>query len=114
MVTMSKAKRMGKTHSVSKGGHKAAKKAREAKLLAKFAKRREAGKTYEYKSVEEVLGSNAPKREIIQEKNKRAKKNANSGNKTEYDKWKSVQRKQDNRLAEVAEAEKEGRAQKKS
>lgn len=114
MVTMSKAKRMGKKHSVSKGGHKAAKKAREAKLLAKFAKRREAGKAYEYKSIEETLGSNASKRDIIREKRKRAKKNANSGSKTEYAKWKSIQRKQDNRLAEVAEAEKDGRAKKKS
>ena len=85
-----------------------------ARILAKFAKRREAGKTYEYKSVEDALGKDASKRDIIREKRKRAKKNANSGNKTEFDKWKSVQRKQDNRLAEEAEAKAEVEKKKKS
>ena len=73
---------------------------RAKKLTAKFQKRREDGKTYEYKPNPYKPGTSEYNHEVIVRKEK------NSNHKTEFQKWKSIFRKLDNELDRIKKEEK--------
>ena len=86
------AKKRGKsTGKLSSGKTKEIRKAKEAKRQAKLAKRREAGKGYEYKPIPYKKGS----AEYKKEKKARALKNVS--HKTEFQRYRSLFAKLDNK-----------------
>ena len=80
----------------AKSGHKELNKKlrqqRDKKLKAKFAKRREEGKAYEYKPNPYEEGTNEYNREVLSRMDK------NKYHKTEFQRWRSIFAKLDNEI----------------
>ena len=104
------AKKKSRQSRVSSGKMKDIRKAREAKRQAKFAAKREAGKAYEYKSIEQKLvdagfkpKTKAYNKAYAEEKRNRIVKAKSS--RSEYAIWKSMNQKLDVELAKIAAEE---------
>ena len=104
------AKKKPRQSRVSSGKMKDIRKAREAKRQAKFAAKREAGKAYEYKSIEQKLvdagfkpKTKAYNKAYAEEKRNRIAKAKSS--RSEYAIWKSMNQKLDVELAKIAAEE---------
>ena len=104
------AKQKHRQSKVSSGKMKGIRKAREEKRQAKFAAKREAGKAYEYKSIEQKLvdagfkpKTKAYNKAYAEEKRSRIAKAKSS--RSEYAIWKSMNQKLDVELAKIAAKE---------
>lgn len=116
------AKQKHRQSKVSSGKMKGIRKAREEKRQAKFAAKREAGKAYEYKSIEQKL-TDAGLKPKTKEYNKayaeekRARVAKAKSSRSEYAVWKSINQKLEVKIAreEAAKAlEKRNKKNKKA
>lgn len=92
------AKQKSRKSRMSMGGATKLRKAKAEARAAKFARRAEAGKKYQYKAIEAKKGTE----EYAQERNARAQKNRLNPNR-----WVSAMRKLDNFLEKQASEQKE-------